>query len=198
MAEVTPAPIAARIEGPLPNAAWWPEPPPAKSASKAAHEQWEESRPVFIRVEWGLVSGHYEPRQVSVRAFGDQGLTPKDLRRLRWSEIIAQVKGRQRKADLNKQIAEERGEVVRRTKARWQPHRGRPREYDQEHWEEIAKVYIEAYGKRPPAKAVAEHFGVSDELARQWIRTCRYREGLLPEAEPGKAGWKVTEVASGR
>ena len=65
---------------------------------------------------------------------------------------------------------------------------GRPPKYDQAHWEKVAAVYVEEYGRGSltPTRAVARHFKVTVSAAAKWVAKCRTL-GLLPETTRGKA-----------
>lgn len=67
----------------------------------------------------------------------------------------------------------------------------RRRSHDLAHWEEVARVYSEAWkaGIVPPREAVRQHFHISASMAGKWIHKLR-REPLclLPPTTPGKAG----------
>jgi hypothetical protein len=81
---------------------------------------------------------------------------------------------------------------------------GRPPTYGLEHWQEVARIYREAYAKnRTPTRAVARHFSkawrrqVSETAAAKWVAKCRALE-LLPKTTRGKARAVVQASASGR
>ena len=71
---------------------------------------------------------------------------------------------------------------------------GRPPKYGPEHWQDVARIYREAYEKTPnrtPTRAVARHFSkvwkkqVSETAAAKWVARCRAL-GLLPKTTQGK------------
>lgn len=53
-----------------------------------------------------------------------------------------------------------------------------------DHWARVAQVALRAAarGDRATARAVAEHFGVARQTAKNWLAECR-RRGLLPQPE---------------
>jgi hypothetical protein len=55
---------------------------------------------------------------------------------------------------------------------------GRPRIYDEKHYEEVASVYRQHSGGRAPTKAVTEHFRVTKSTAAKWVARAR-QMGLL-------------------
>jgi transposase len=63
---------------------------------------------------------------------------------------------------------------------------GRPREYSEEHFKEVADAYTRAWkiGDRP-TKAVAEQWQVSRSTAAKWVARAR-ATGLLPATERGR------------
>ena len=64
---------------------------------------------------------------------------------------------------------------------------GRPPIYGPEHWQEVARIYTEAWAKnKTPTRAVARHWGVSESAAAKWVAKCRDL-GLLPKTTKGKA-----------
>jgi hypothetical protein len=77
---------------------------------------------------------------------------------------------------------------------------GRPPKYGPEHWQEVARIYREAYEhskNRTPTRAVARHFRVSDTAAAKWVAKCRHL-GLLPKTTRGKPRAVVQAPAIGR
>jgi hypothetical protein len=61
----------------------------------------------------------------------------------------------------------------------------RPR-YRDDHYKQVADVYRAAYqAKEPPARKVADEYGVPPATARAWIARCR-EMGLLPPATERK------------
>jgi hypothetical protein len=100
--------------------------------------------------------------------------------------------------DLIKQgVVRVPGETVESFAARWKPSRSfrlqrgkiqrgsRPR-YREDHYEQVADAYREAYqAGLPPARSVAETWGVPAATARSWVRRCRDR-GLLPPTDERK------------
>lgn len=56
--------------------------------------------------------------------------------------------------------------------------RGRPTEYGEDHYREVARVYRSSLSK--PTQAVAEAFDVKRTTAANWVRTAR-QLGLLPQ-----------------
>jgi hypothetical protein len=60
---------------------------------------------------------------------------------------------------------------------------GRPPQYDDEHFAEVARVYHEHSGGRAPRKAVAKRFDISDSTAAKWIARAR-EKGLLEPFVP--------------
>lgn len=67
------------------------------------------------------------------------------------------------------------------------PGPGRPPDYDVDHWREVAKTYLEAYGQgKPPTRAVAKKYQRAISTASTWVGKCR-ELGLLPPTERGRA-----------
>ncbi len=68
---------------------------------------------------------------------------------------------------------------------------GRRPRYGPEHFEEVARVYSDAWQRREaPTKAVAEHWTVSKSTAAKWVARTRDL-GLLGPTRRGKAGGVV-------
>jgi hypothetical protein len=57
---------------------------------------------------------------------------------------------------------------------------GRPPEYGDDHYAEVAAVYRAHSGGHSPTKAVMEHFGVSKSAAAKWVAEARKRSLLEP------------------
>lgn len=80
-------------------------------------------------------------------------------------------------------------EDVRRDEQIWakEPRRGRPPTYGLQHFEQVARIYREAYAAgRTPTRAVARHFKVSHTAAAKWVGRSRAL-GLLPATTRGRA-----------
>jgi hypothetical protein len=72
------------------------------------------------------------------------------------------------------------------------PRRGRPRDYGDEHFAEVARVYVDAWqgsAAQSPTQAVADHFGagVTRSAAAKWVARARAM-GMLGPALRGRAG----------
>ncbi len=81
-----------------------------------------------------------------------------------------------------------------------QPKRpGRPRLYDREHFEKVAKVYTEAAQFGRPTQAVADEWAVSTATAKKWVARCRSDEfKLLPKTTRGRATTATTRPKRGK
>lgn len=75
-------------------------------------------------------------------------------------------------------------------------HLGRPRQYDDSHYAEVASVYSEAWQQgADPTSTVARKWVVNKSTAAKWVRKCRDLK-LLPETRRGVA--RATAVQRGR
>jgi hypothetical protein len=86
-----------------------------------------------------------------------------------------------------------------------EPRPGRPRRYDRQHFEQVARVYLEGEAlNRTPTRHVARSFGVSQSTAAKWVQRCRYDPefaGLLPpttRGRPTKGTTKARRKLAGR
>ena len=107
-------------------------------------------------------------------------ITTRSLRELRLDEILTQLNRQQDSF----QVIGMSGVIGRGSVTR--PHRPGRRGHGDEHYQEVARVYREAAGRKP-IQHLVEHFIVEESTARRWVREARKR-GFLGAAIPGKAG----------
>ena len=94
------------------------------------------------------------------------GIHRDDLRRVRFRDLLERLWASIREDELA------RG---------WEPHAvGRPKIYDDAHYERVSGVYIRAVkaGRRDPVRAVAETWNINSNTAKGWVAKAR-RAGWL-------------------
>jgi len=66
---------------------------------------------------------------------------------------------------------------------------GRPTEYDQDHWAQVAATWLSAWrgGSDRPTSDLADAYVVSKSTAAKWVALCRRRGLLPPSAGKGRA-----------
>lgn len=153
-----------------------------------------------LTVEFAEIGGRIEP--VAIRA--ERPLTTSALRRIPLGAFAEQARRDYYRGV--KGMAETRGpylgtrqrvspELRRRARARLPAAEegvrrpGRPRVLDEEHFEQVARVYAEAWTRgRNPTTAVARWGRVSLSTAAKWVARARHEFGFLAPTEKGKAG----------
>ncbi|WP_345262615.1 hypothetical protein [Nocardioides nanhaiensis] len=170
-----------------------------------------DDRTWIVGVEWGEVDGAVEAVGLVLRQPSDaqRPITASALRRLQPAAVIAAAR-QQRYEALGGSMVEayraaEAGDPdnahllddvspglvdhAERGSAPWGPNgRGRPKEYGEEHFEDVARIYNEAVDSgRYPLQAVMETRFVTRSTASRWVRQARDR-GLLPATSQGKMG----------
>jgi hypothetical protein len=172
---------------------------------------------LVVRFGWEVVRGRLEATGMEVES--SRPLAAEVVRSVRWASVVEDA--RRRYLALAQTAAagrleeifgslytdarqDTREEVAERVTGRAQetlsaleerPGRpGRPRQYGREHFEEVARIYSEAYAKgEPPTRTVAERFQVSRSAAAKWVARAR-DAGLLPEAEGTRPRGRTAEA----
>ena len=163
----------------------------------------EAENPLLITLRWKVVDGRLEVMAAELRS--REPLTDATVRQVRWGAVFReardfQLRGAKTRASDSfiASVAEAghdaeafREAADAQVRALQSP--GRRRIYDTDHWDEVAKVYREAWSFNDPAptRAVQEHFAskwrakVSRNQAGKWVSKCR-ELGLLPPTEKRK------------
>jgi hypothetical protein len=166
---------------------------------------------VWVSFEWQEIGGRLECVGLKVWR-PNRPLTASFIRSVRWSEIIEIRKTQMLKAALRE--AGGRGEPLDRlpviqeetqeARARLPlleksaKKRGRPG-YGIEHFQEVARVYTEAFRAGiPPTRAVADAFYISRPAAAKQVARARNDFNLLPKTEPRKMKARKAKTAARR
>lgn len=160
----------------------------------------DRNGPFEITLHWLPIEGRMECAGIDIRSFRrlpgqdqrklygsePQAVTTSVLRSIPLARIIDEHRARLRDWPSQSRIGELVPARVRRTM--WKPgKRGRPPTYGPEHFEEVARVYREAYEiNRTPTRHVARHFKTTESAAAKWVARCR-ELGLLPKTTRGRA-----------
>lgn len=143
--------------------------------------------PLEITISWADVDGRWEPVATQVVALDLTPITALAVRRLPWGRITDAARPGPTEFGLSSKDADGEPLVYKHRVGFDQPRRGRPPKYGPEHFEEVARVYREAFAiNRTPTRAVARHFETTSAAAAKWVARCR-QLGLLPETSRGKA-----------
>jgi hypothetical protein len=171
---------------------------------------------LMVRFGWEAIHGRLEATGMEVDA--TRPLTAELVRSVRWASVVEEARrqylalarraaagkleeifGRlftEAPKDEREDFAERVTGQARQTISALEesPGRpGRPRQYGREHFEEVARVYSEAYAMgEPPTRSVAERFRVSRSAAAKWVARAR-DAGLLPEAEGTRPRGRTAE-----
>lgn len=177
-------------------------------------ERWSTPVPVgddlVADLHWQVIGGRTECVGVTVRTWNEdgdmrEGLEPRplrtgDLRALPFASIVTTERALQARAGLQhlRRMEGWDGDADDASHDRWEreeatPQPGRPPMYGEDHYREVAEVYLAAWQRGDaPTKAVAEHFPASRSAAAKWVSTARTKYGLLGPATPGRAGaWQA-------
>jgi hypothetical protein len=152
--------------------------------------------PWRIRLWFGAIDGRVECTRFMMW-MGDtpegQPVTATALRGVNLGSLIDGIPRRVR--DEVAATAAPLAELAERISPVEQRRRGRPSQYDLDHWKAVAIVYRKAAGRKP-TQAVADHFGVSRPTASGWVRRCRDL-GVLGETDARRAGERATRTKKG-
>lgn len=153
--------------------------------------------PWEIICTWAVVAGRAEcvgisvmPRPDLIRDGPSEHITTTLMRSIPFGEVIDELRrvwielAERRRFSTGEYVNPElRGEFLKAFKKAGKV--GRPPLYGPDHFEDVARVYREAFARGdPPTLSVADHWTVSKSAAAKWVARCR-ELGLLAR-NPGQ------------
>lgn len=152
-----------------------------------------EGRAECVRIEIGARLGEPDPRRpvplttTAIRSIPFAELTNEARRK--WVPALHEIaKGTFLGEPVGAETRTRAKELLRLAERSARRKRlGRPRKYDREYFEEVARVYREGYRTTgTPTVAVKEHFGVAYSTANKLVARARNEFGLLPKTVKGE------------
>lgn len=150
--------------------------------------------PWVVTLKWREIGGRMECVGFSVDELegannGPHILTRQDVRKIPVGDYIRRARRMKAAAETVAENFPQDAAWARQQAALFEESKGgRPRQYDDDHYRKVARLYAEGYRLGYPIKHIAQTCHVSHATAARWVREARSRHFLEKAPQRGVAG----------